>query len=426
MVLGKSIGQKNWTRGEQATRTTARTSSLRLLILTQFFPPDFAATGQLIEELANQLSRQDVNVNVFTGQPGYAFAKGEAPQVEKTESVWVKRSRITQLLPSKGKALNGLLFALRAIFHLMRRSRQYDVLLVTTAPPFLPVIGYLANLFLGTRYVCLLYDLYPDIAIELDIIDAKHPIARMWRAINRQVWLRSASIIVLSSSMKKRIVENCPEVEHKISIIHSWSNEKQIVPIAKAENWFAKEHALTDDFVVLYSGNMGRCHDIDTLLEAAQLLESEPILFVCIGGGAKREQLIADVESLGLKNFRFLPYQDKAVLPYSLTASDLSLVSVAEGMESLVAPSKLYPAMATGRPIAAICPSASYLGPLLETASCGAAFKNGDAQQLAAFIRKLSTDLDMAQRLGDAGRKYLESHFTPNIISRQYRKVIEA
>ncbi len=116
--------------------------------------------------------------------------KGEAPQVEKTESIWVKRSRITQLLPSKGKALNGLLFALRAIFHLVRRSRQYDVLLVTTAPPFLPVIGYLANLFLGTRYVCLLYDLYPDIAIELDIIDTNHPIAKMWRAINRQVWRR--------------------------------------------------------------------------------------------------------------------------------------------------------------------------------------------------------------------------------------------
>ncbi len=78
MVLGKSISQKNWASNKRATQTSARTSSLRLLILTQFFPPDFAATGQLIEELTNQLSRQDVNVNVFTGQPGYAFAKGRS------------------------------------------------------------------------------------------------------------------------------------------------------------------------------------------------------------------------------------------------------------------------------------------------------------------------------------------------------------
>lgn len=428
MVLGKSIAQQGWSRAEQSACAPAYSSSLELLILTQFFPPDFAATGQLIEELVSQLSRQDVNVNVFTGQPGYAFAKGDAPQVEKTDSVWVKRSRTSQLLPSglKGKALNGLLFALRVILHLVRRSRQYDVMLVTTAPPFLPVIGYIANLFLGTRYVCLLYDLYPDIAIELDVVKANHPIARMWRAINRQVWRRSASIIVLSPSMKQRIIEHCPEVERKISIIHSWSNEKQIVPIAKSENWFAKAHELIDPFVVIYSGNMGRCHDIDTLFEAARLLKDEPILFVCIGGGAKREKLIADIEASGVKNFRFLPYQEKAVLPYSLTASDLSLVSVAAGMESLVAPSKLYPAMATGRPIAAICPATSYLGPLLKTASCGAAFKNGDGQQLADFIRMLSADRSKAQRLGDAGRKYLESNFTPEIISKQYLKVMKA
>jgi len=426
MVLGKSINQKNWARGERATKTPARTSSLKLLILTQFFPPDFAATGQLIEELVNQLSRQDVDVNVFTGQPGYAFAKGEAPQVEKTDGVWIKRSRITQMLPNKGKALNGLLFALRAILHLVRRSRQYDVLLVTTAPPFLPVIGYLANLFLGTRYVCLLYDLYPDIAVELDVIDANHPIARMWRAINCRVWRRSASIIVLSSSMKQRIVEHCPEVEAKISVIHSWSNEKQIIPIPKSENWFAKKHELTDKFVVLYSGNMGRCHDIDTLLKAAQLLKDDPILFVCIGSGAKRKRLIKDIEVQGLRNFRFLPYQEKAVLPYSLTVSDLSLVSVAKGMESLVAPSKLYPAMATGRPIAAICPSSSYLHQLLETASCGAAFANGEGQHLANYIRMLSQDTEETQRLGKAGRQYLESHFTPEIISKQYLKVLRA
>jgi len=429
MVLGKPLARRiRVSQAPSRNQAIANDAALKLLIMTQFFPPDFAATGQLIEELVNQLGRKAVDVRVFTGQPGYAFAKGDAPTVEQTGNVWVKRSRMTQVFPSRirGKAVNGLLFSVRSIFHLIKQFRHYQVLLVTTAPPFLPVIGYLANVFLGSSYVCLLYDLYPDIAIELDVITPSNPIAKLWRFVNRQVWRRASSVIVLSSSMKQRIVEHCPDIEDKVSVIHSWSNDKQIVPIAKTDNWFAKEHGLVEPFVVLYSGNMGRCHDIDTLFEAALQLKDEPILFVCIGAGAKREKLMAAIEASGLKNFRFLPYQEKSVLPYSLTASDLSLVSVAPGMESLVAPSKLYPAMATGRPIAAICSQKSYLGPLLNKAHCGKAFDNGEAQQLADYIRLLSQDKEKSEHLGNAGRQYLESHFTPEIIAEQYLTVMSA
>lgn len=428
MVLGKSLERRRFWTSRKTSTAVKPSQSLRLLIMTQFFPPDFAATGQLIEELVRQFDRQNVDVKVFTGQPGYAFAKGEAPQVERWGSVWVKRSRMSQLFPSRirGKAVNGMMFALRAIAYLMRHAREHNVLLVTTAPPFLPVIGYLANLFLGSAYVCLLYDLYPDIAVELEVVKAHHPIAKLWRWVNCQVWRRSSGIIVLSDSMKQRIIEHCPEVKDKISVIHSWANDEQIVPIAKRDNWFAKEHELTENFVVLYSGNMGRCHDIDTLFKAAYQLRDEPILFVCIGGGAKRAGLMEAVKTSGLKNFRFLPYQEKKVLPYSLTASDLSLVSVAPGMESLVAPSKLYPAMAAGRPIAAICPPNSYLGPLLEAAQGGATFDNDEAEELANYIRELSQNRAGVECLGKANRRYMQAHFTPKLISQQYLKVLQS
>jgi len=431
MVLDKPMALSfRWPRQRRHTRafSVSESEALQLLILTQFFPPDFAATGQLIEELVGHLGAQGVDVNVFTGQPGYAFAEGEAPKVERKDRVLVRRSRVSQLVPGRirGKAINGLLFALRAIAHLAKRASQYQVLLVTTAPPFLPVIGYLANLFFKLPYVCLIYDLYPDIAVELEVVEGRHPITRLWQFLNRQVWRRSAGIVVLSDSMKQRIVEHAPDVEHKISVIHSWSNDTKIVPIPKEENWFAQKHSLTKPFVVLYSGNMGRCHDITTIFETAQQLKDDPILFVCIGGGAKREQLMESVERAGLKNFRFLPYQEKSVLPYSLTACDLSLVSVADGMESLVAPSKLYPAMAAGRPIVAICPDGSYLGPLLQTAQGGKSFENGDATAVANYIRHLSQNRTEAQAMGEAGRQYMQSHFTLKQISRQYLDVLTA
>ncbi len=79
-------------------QSAARTAKdLQLLIMTQFFPPDFAATGQLIEELVTQIGEQGVEVKVFTGQPGYAFAKERAPEVEMRGPVQVKRSRATQV-----------------------------------------------------------------------------------------------------------------------------------------------------------------------------------------------------------------------------------------------------------------------------------------------------------------------------------------
>lgn len=399
---------------------------VQLSILTQFFPPDFAATGQLIEELVRNLQPEGLSVRVFTGQPGYAFSKAEAAAIERFDQLVVRRSRTAQLFPSRirGKALNGLMFVLRSTLYLLRSRNRGDLLMLTTAPPFLPILGFLANWLFGTPYICLLYDLYPDVAVELKIKPANHWIVRAWDAVNRRVWKRSTRIIVLSSSMKARIVAKCPEVADKIAIVHSWADPDLITPIPKQENWFAQEHDLADKFVVLYSGNMGRCHDIETIVAAAQELRDDPVQFLVIGDGARREQLIEKLDRLNLNNFKFLPYQDKADLPFSLTACDLSLVSVKPGMEGIVAPSKLYSALAASRPIAAICEEHSYLRSMLSEANCGACFNNGDGVGLANFIRCLVADPMLVEQLGRSGRRYMKAKFTPEIIAHQYANVV--
>ena len=399
---------------------------IKLSVITQFFPPDYAATGQLIEELVRHLDKQGVDIEVFTGQPGYAFEKSNAPHVETCGGVKIKRSRTTQLCSKRirGKAINGVLFTLRAALYLITAARRRNTVLLTTAPPFLPVLGYLAHVLFGLSYVCILYDLYPDIAVALDVVPKKHWLTRLWQAINRQVLRKAKGIIVLSPAMKRQVAANYPKLANKISVIHSWADAQQVVPIAKEDNWFAQRHSLVNKFTVLYSGNMGRCHDIQTMLEAAKYLQNEPIQFVCIGGGAKRKKLIEEVKGLGLRNFLFLPYQEKQVLPYSLTACDLSLVSVDAGMESLVAPSKLYPALATGRPVAVICPQHSYLKQFIADGNCGETFENGDSYGLAEYILKLSQDSLLAQKTGKAAREYVESYFTPEVISKQYYDVL--
>ncbi|PMB19334.1 glycosyltransferase family 4 protein [Fischerella thermalis] len=432
MTLSKWINQKLFlyssAYSEDKTDDLIKTEkNFKLSVVTQFFPPDYAATGQLLEELTRELGNLGVDIEVFTSQPGYAFRSSHAPSIENLGKVQVQRSRTAQLWPGRirGKAVNGVLFTLRAVLHLLRNGNRFNLLLLTTAPPFLPFIGYLAHIWLRIPYVCIIYDLYPDIAIALKVISKDHWLAKLWQKLNKLVWQKSKALIVLSPAMKMRVTAICPQVADKVSVIHSWGDPDLIIPIAKKENWFAWKHNLVDKFTVIYSGNMGRCHDMDTILEAAKLLQDEPIQFVFIGSGAKKEELIKDVNRLRLKNFVFLPYQDKEVLPFSLTAGDLSLVSVDAGMESLVAPSKLYPALASGRPIAVICSQYSYLRQMITEANCGDTFENGDSHGLAEFIRLLSQDQELAKRMGRAGRQYMRSHFTPQIISRQYLQVLQ-
>ncbi len=224
--------------------------------------------------------------------------------------------------------------------------------------------------------------------------------------------------------MRDRIVNQCPSVGDKIHVIHNWADHTRIQPKTKDQNWFAQDHGFDQIFTVLYSGNMGRCHDIETLHETICLLRDQPIRFLFIGGGAKREILEKQVKEAGLTNICFLPYQEWENLPYTLTACDLSLVTISKGMEGLVVPSKLYSSLAIGRPVAAICESHSYLVNILSDANCGQTFINGDAQGLANYILTLSHNPEWAQTLGCNARTYLEHHFTRDIIAAQYKEVL--
>ena len=397
-----------------------------LNLITEFYPPDYAATGQLIEELVIQLKEQGIQIHILTSQPRYANNKSKVIPVELTDYLWIKRFKFSQIWPQRirGKVINGLLFCLRSALHLLNPCCRGDILLLTTAPPFLGIVGYLAKKCLGMPYICLVYDLYPNVAVNLNIIPDHHWLVRLWHRINGLVWQEAETIVAISPTMKDRIITHHPQLNKKIIVIHNWANPQVIQPICKYKNWFAQKYGLIDKFVVLYSGNLGRCHDLDTIIAAAQLLKEEPIQFLFIGAGAKLQQSRDMVNEAKLSNCLFLPYQDKEVLPYSLTSCDLGLVSIAPGLEGIVAPSKLYGLLAAGRPVAAICEPHSYLRQLLSNANCGQAFQNGDGKSLGKFIRSLYLNPQKGAKMGKDGRNYLESHFTPEIIALEYSQVL--
>jgi len=398
----------------------------KLFVINQFFPPDFAPTGQLINELVAHLGDNGTTIKVFTGLPAYAFNDVDALPLEIHNNVIIRRTRATQVSIHniRGKAFHGFLFTIRAVIHLLRHLKKEDILLLTTAPPFLPFIGYLLHLIKGSSYVCLIYDLYPDVAEKLGVLSSENWIIKFWDRLNDLTWKKAKKVIVLSTSMKQQILKKQPKLGHKISVISNWSDPNWIVPIEKNDNWFAHKYNLTEKFTILYSGNMGRCHDIQTILDAACYLQGYPVQFIFIGGGPKYRSSQNFVQNYGLDNCLFLPYQDKEILPYSLTACDLTLVSVADGMGGIVAPSKLYSLLATGRPIAVICDQECYLNELVEKNQCGVTFANNNSDGLAKFILQIAAEPELAKNMGEAGRNYLISQCTLDTIAEQYATVL--
>ncbi|WP_223807488.1 glycosyltransferase family 4 protein [Pseudanabaena sp. UWO311] len=384
-------------------------------IITQFYPPDYAATGQFIYDLAGALAQEGFEVSVFTGMPGYAFRQTDVKHEEHDNGVFVRRTGSIHLMSKRirNKVFGSVLFIARCVVKCLSKDIRGSHLVLTSAPPFLGLIGWFYNKIFGYTYSCIIYDIYPEVAVRLKVVALDHWIVKFWEFANRKVWDRSESLIVLSEPMKQLLIEKYKNLADKIHVIHSWADPKFIIPIAKSENWFAKLYGLTDCFVVMYSGNLGRCHDSQTLLKCAQLLISRTdIKFVFIGNGVGSQIIKQAIDSGQLPNVLQLPYQDREVLPYSLTACDLSLVSILPNVGDTIAPSKIYGILAAAKPVAVICPKDNYLREIVDQGNCGSCFENGDAQELADYICWLADNPHMQEKLGKNARKLLERHYT--------------
>lgn len=404
-----------------------RSHLARLTIVSQYFPPDFAATGQFIDDLSSRLAERGLQNLVLTGQPSYAFCKESADRIEFHHNRCIRRTAASRFWPERirGRVVNSLLFCLRTFLRLLRQARRGDLLLFTTEPAYLPIIGWFVHLCTRAPYVLLVYDLYPDIAISLGVVPSTNIIARLWRLLQSQSFSSAREIVVLSATMQHHIRTFYSEVSTPITVIPSWADPDHIKPLLPAQNPFLLNHKLTDYFVVLYSGNQGRCHDLNTLIDAAVLLRSnKQILFLIVGSGAQHRTLVEHVNSLNLKNVRFLPYQESEILPSLLASANLAVVSLLAAAEGMVAPSKLYGHLAAATPIAAICSAKSYLRTEIARARCGRCFLSGDSESLASFIESLSSNSQAAIDLGAAGRRYLLSTATPALVVQAYAEML--
>ncbi len=175
----------------------------------------------------------------------------------------------------------------------------------------------------------------------------------------------------------------------------------------------------------MYSGNLGAAHDVATFVEAALKLESRApeVVFVFVGEGVRK----AEAERLanGLGNVRFLPYQPREKLGESLGSADVHLVGLREGFEGLLVPSKVYGALACGRPVAFVGPVGCEVARLVREEDVGFEGRPGDSESLANWIEHLARDRDLARQKGEKARRLFENRYDRPVAVARWRQILE-
>ena len=396
-----------------------------ILILCQYYEPDMAAVGVVLGEVAEDLVRSGFVVGCLTAQPTYA-GRRPAPKEEFLRGVRVRRVRAPRATRNRlaGRLLSGLAYWVQACAHVVRGDAS-TTLLISTSPPYLGLIGLAANLFFGQRYLYVVHDIYPELAVRAGFLRPDSLVANAWRWLENKVLSRASAIVVQGLDMRDEIRAKLPERLHdRIRVIALGADADRFRPLDAGRCAMRRQWGSDGMFVALYAGNMGVCHDLEMILEAADLLREEPIRFVFSGGGVKRARLEAVAKARRLSNVIFQDYVPADRVNELLASCDVGLVSVDRSAEGLLVPWKLYNLMAAGKAVVAVASVGSETGRTIEQARCGVLVEHGSADQLANGLRALERDRHRAVTMGTHGRHYLVANLSRPHRARQFARVV--
>jgi len=389
-----------------------RNATRQIIFINRFFYPDHSATSQLLTDLALHLSRDGQAVRVIASRQRYDNPGAGLTKRETVEGVDIHRVSTTEFGRATliGRGLDYLSFYTSVWHSILQVARPGDILVAKTDPPLVGVPALRAVRRKGLHLVNWLQDLYPEVAMALDVPLVRGPIARGLQHL-RDTTLRAASANVVVGERMADLVRS-RGIAAPVHVISNWCDDNHIRPLSPPDNPLRREWGVEDRFVVGYSGNLGRGHEFETILDAAEHLRSQPkILFLFIGGG--HDELARQVHDRKLGSaFRFLPYQDRSVLAQSLSVPDVHWISLKPELEGLIVPSKIYGAAAAGRPIIAITARDGEIARLVQKYRCGVVVEPGAGSALTDVLRRFSADPSDLAEMGGRARAMVEKHFT--------------
>jgi colanic acid biosynthesis glycosyl transferase WcaI len=394
-----------------------------LVLLSQVYVPDPAAVGQYMHQAAAAMVQRGYRVIAFAADSGYEDPSQRFARYERMDGVHVVRLPFSSFGKNsiRNRLLGGSIFTTEASL-LAAALPRVDHVLVSTNPPMIGAAGIALALSRRSRLSLWMMDINPDQIVATGRMAASALPVVGFDWLNKHTLLRAQNVVTLDAFMAERLqskVAACPTPQ----VIPPWP----ILSVGELDRRrgqrFRAEHGLSDKRVVMYSGNLSPLHPVDTLLEAARALQDDPRLeFVFIGGGSARER----IASYGLRNLRFLPYQPLNELQESLSAADVHLVSMGDAMVGIVHPSKIYSAMAVGRPILALGPQRSHIASLVREHQIGWHLEHGAVDQAVASLREIaSADAARLAQLGARAHAAITRDFDPAQLIARFCGILE-
>lgn len=399
---------------------------MKLIFVNRFFYPDQSATSQLLTSLASSLSAQGWDVHVVTSRLEYDNPDAALPARATHNGVHVYRvwtSRFGRAwLP--GRALDYLTFYSSAAWRLWRLARKGDIIVAKTDPPMLSVVGAAVASLRRARLVNWLQDIFPEIAQVLRMRAIRGVVAELLCNLRDWSLKRARANVVLGKRMHRHVLETGIE-PFRVHTIPNWECGCTIQPVAREDNDLRREWSLADRFVVGYSGNMGRAHDFNVVLDAAERLRTTGIVFLWIGDGSQRAWLQEEACRRGLDNFIFKPYQPRERLAQSLSVPDVHLISLLPAMEGLIFPSKFYGVLAAGRPGLFIGDLEGDVAAELYKHRCGYSIGPTDTGALAACIKHLSADAENCRSMGMRARHAFTTLYDEQLAVGRWERLLQ-
>ena len=398
----------------------------KLIVLNQFYAPDYAATGQVAAELCASLAAKGLRIRVVAGEPSYTEAAPDAPAYEVLEGVEVHRvsmggARGRERLGARLRGFLAFFFRGWRLARALAKAERPGAVVTFGNPPIIAIAAALVARRSKARFAYVLHDIHPDILRASGSRMLPGPALWAFDLLHRWTLRRADAIVVLGHGMKRTLVEEKGVDAARVHVIPLWARpELDALPDGAA---IREELGVGDDaLLVSYAGNMGVMHPLDAVLDAAKLCSGLPVRFLLVGDGARRAGLAARVAGESIAQVSFLPYQSEERFAEIMAATDLSLVALGPGLEGLAVPSKAYTAMGAGKPFAAIMAPEADVARLAVEHDCG--WNVESAEELAGLLRDLLDRREELGRRGANGRRAYEERYTRSRAVEEYLEVL--
>ena len=389
----------------------------KLLILSQYFPPEIGAPQNRLYELSIRLQKKDIDVTILTAMPNYPNMeihqeyKGLKYHFEEINNLKVHR---TNIYVSKK---TGILARLRNYFSFVWSSyknrnkleRNYDFIFCESPPLFLGISAFLFSKNKKAKMIFNVSDLWPESAEKLGIVENKFLLKL---ATYLEEFLYKKSILITGQT--KGIVQNINSRFPKKDVywLPNGVDSKLFKPGISKTNWKIENNFKSDDLIFFYGGILGHAQGLEVIIEAAKSFkENEKIHFILMGAGPEKSKLLELKDSFQLKNIHFFEPVTKSMISEVISSIDASIIPLKKiPLFEGAIPSKIFENLAMEKPIIlGVNGEAKEL--FIDKGICGLHFEPESKTQLVACINKLIEDPVLKDKLGKNGRNFAKKYF---------------